>query len=131
SYANRIIASGTSDAKQPSEIKWAPILSGGSAAKMFKVRYRSGPQSTAGAALGPGVSQQAFKHAAGIRVAGVIPAREAPISKIPIGGAGFGNQVPNFLVGRPVRIKRRQVHRPLKLRHCRYKPNFRRSIAGT
>src|SRR5262249_25614790 len=91
------------------------------------------PSMQAGAALGSGVSQQAFKHAAGIRVAGVIPAREAPISKIPIGGAGFGNQLRNsyFLVGRPVRIKRGQVHRPLKLRHCRYKPNFRRSIAGT
>jgi len=45
----------------------------------------------AGAALAPGVSQQAFKHAAGIRVAGVISARVTPISKIPIGGASLGD----------------------------------------
>src|SRR5262249_51846548 len=45
----------------------------------------------AGAALEPGVSQQAFEHAAGIRVAGVIPARVTPISKIPLGGASFGD----------------------------------------
>jgi hypothetical protein len=41
---------------------------------------------------GPGecnrVQQQAFKHATGIRVAGVIAARVTPISKIPIEGAG-------------------------------------------
>jgi hypothetical protein len=45
----------------------------------------------AGAALAPGVSQQAFKHAAGIWVAGVVSARVTPISKIPIDGAGFGD----------------------------------------
>jgi hypothetical protein len=45
----------------------------------------------AGAALAPGVSQQAFKHAAGFRVAGVISARATPIGEIPIKGAGFGD----------------------------------------
>jgi hypothetical protein len=45
----------------------------------------------AGAALAYGVSEQAFKRVAGIRVAGVIPVRATPISKIPIGGAGFGD----------------------------------------
>jgi hypothetical protein len=42
----------------------------------------------AGAALALSVSQQAFKHAAGFRVTGVIPARVTPFSKIPIGGTG-------------------------------------------
>jgi invasion protein IalB len=37
----------------------------------------------------PGVSQQAIKHPAGIRIAGVISARVTQIGKIPIGGAGF------------------------------------------
>ena len=37
----------------------------------------------AGAALALSVSQQAFKHAAGFRVACVIPARVTPVSKIP------------------------------------------------
>jgi hypothetical protein len=45
----------------------------------------------AGAALAPGISQQAFKYEAGIRVAGVISARVTPARKIPIGGAGFGD----------------------------------------
>ena len=45
----------------------------------------------AGAALALSVSQQAFKHAAGFRVTCVIPARVTPVSKIPIGGAGFGD----------------------------------------
>jgi hypothetical protein len=40
----------------------------------------------AGAALAPGVSQQAFKHVTGIRVAGVMPAHVTPSSKIPING---------------------------------------------
>ena len=44
-----------------------------------------------GAALAPGVSQQAFKHVTGVRVAGVMPARVTPMSKIPIDGAGFGD----------------------------------------
>jgi hypothetical protein len=35
----------------------------------------------AGAALAPGVGQQAFKHAAGFRVAGVIPARAHQLVK--------------------------------------------------
>jgi hypothetical protein len=52
---------------------------------------QAGRSIQAGAALAPGVSQQAFKHAAGIRVAGVISARAIPISKIPIGGASFGD----------------------------------------
>jgi len=43
------------------------------------------------AALAPGVSQQAVKHPAGIRIAGVISARVTPISKIPIGGASFAD----------------------------------------
>jgi hypothetical protein len=45
----------------------------------------------AGAALASGVSQQAFKHAAGIRIAGVIAAGATPIGEIPIEGAGFGD----------------------------------------
>jgi len=49
------------------------------------------PSMQAGAALGSGVSQQAFKHAAGRRVAGVIPARVTPSTKIPIDSAGFGD----------------------------------------
>jgi hypothetical protein len=43
------------------------------------------------AALSPGVSQQPFKHAAAIRVAGIISTRATPIGKIPIGGAGLGD----------------------------------------
>ena len=47
-----------------------------------------------GAALvEPGVSQQAFKHVTGIRVPGVVAAHVTPMSKIPIDGAGFGDQV--------------------------------------
>jgi hypothetical protein len=45
----------------------------------------------AGTAFAPSVSQQAFKHAASIRIAGVISARVTPISKIPLDGAGFGH----------------------------------------
>jgi len=45
----------------------------------------------ASAALSPGVSQQAFKHAAGSRVAGVVPARVTPSIKIPIDSARFGD----------------------------------------
>jgi hypothetical protein len=44
----------------------------------------------AGAALAPGVTQ-AFKHAADIRVADVISALATPMSKIPVGGASFGD----------------------------------------
>ena len=44
----------------------------------------------AGATLLPGVSQQAFKHATGMRVAGVIAAHVTPMSKILIDGTGFG-----------------------------------------
>ena len=47
----------------------------------------------AGATLASGVSQQAFKHATGIRIAGVIAARVTPIGKIPLGGVSFGNQL--------------------------------------
>ena len=43
------------------------------------------------AALAASVSQQAFKHVTGIRVAGVMPAHVTPMSKIPIDGAGFGD----------------------------------------
>jgi hypothetical protein len=62
----------------------------------------------ADAPLASCVSQQAFKHATGIRVAGVIPAHVAPSSKIPIDGAGFGHQVRNGdrLARRPVHVKR-------------------------
>jgi hypothetical protein len=45
----------------------------------------------AGAAFAHGISQQAFEHAAGIRVTGVISARVTPITKIPIDAAGFGD----------------------------------------
>ena len=44
---------------------------------------KPGRSMQAGAPLAPGISQQAFKHAAGIRVVGVISARVTPISKIP------------------------------------------------
>ena len=43
------------------------------------------------APLAPGVSQQAFKHLTGIRVAGLIAARVTPIGKIPLDGASFGD----------------------------------------
>jgi hypothetical protein len=43
-----------------------------------------------GAALAYGVSEQAFKRVAGIRVAGVIPVRATTISKIPIGERPLG-----------------------------------------
>jgi hypothetical protein len=69
-----------------------------------------------------------------IWVAGVVAAHVAPIREIPIDGAGFGDQLRKGtrLAGRPVRVKRaREVRPSLRLRHCRYKVNFRRSIAGT
>ena len=52
---------------------------------------KSAGQCKAGTALAPSVSQQAFKHVTGIRVAGVMPVRVTPMSKIPIDGAGFGD----------------------------------------
>jgi membrane glycosyltransferase len=52
---------------------------------------QAGRSMQAGAALAHGVSQQAFKHAAGFLVAGVMSARVAPIGEIPIEGAGFGD----------------------------------------
>jgi hypothetical protein len=51
----------------------------------------AGRSMQARAAFGSGVSQQAFKHAAGSRVAGVVPARVTPISKIPMDSAGFAD----------------------------------------
>jgi hypothetical protein len=51
----------------------------------------AGPSMQAGAALAPGVSQQAFKHATGFRVAGVMSAHATPGSKVPVDGAGFGD----------------------------------------
>src|SRR5262249_48620936 len=88
----------------------------------------------AGAALAPGVSQQAFKHTSSIRIAGVISAPVTPTTKIPIERASFGDQLRKGyrLAGRPVRVKRALEVRPrLRLRHCRYHVSFRRSIAGT
>ena len=58
--------------------------------KAFAARQTGSIQSSA-ALVEPGVSQQAFKHATGIRVAGVMAARVTPISKIPIDGTGFGD----------------------------------------
>jgi len=55
------------------------------------VRVRQCGSMQAGAALAPGVMQQAFKHAPGCRVAGVVSARVTPINKIPIDGAGLGD----------------------------------------
>jgi hypothetical protein len=52
---------------------------------------QAGRSVQAGAALAPGISQQAIKHPANIEIAGVIPGRVTPISEIPIDGAGFGN----------------------------------------
>jgi hypothetical protein len=62
----------------------------------------------ADAPLTPRVSQQAFKHITGIRVASAIPAYVTPSSKILIDGAGFGDQVRKVdrLAERPVRVKR-------------------------
>jgi len=51
----------------------------------------AGRSMQSGAALGYGVSQQAFKHAAGRRIGGVMPARITPSIKIPIDGAGFSD----------------------------------------
>jgi hypothetical protein len=51
----------------------------------------AGPSMQAGAALAPGISQQAFKHAAGFRIAGVVSAHATPIGEIPIEGAGLGD----------------------------------------
>ena len=64
--------------------------------KVFSMVMQPGrPSMQASAALAPGISQQAFKHAAGSRVAGVIPARVTPSTKIPIDGAGFSDKVRN------------------------------------
>src|SRR5262249_5417200 len=53
---------------------------------------RTAPESIqASTAFASGISQQAFKHAASIRIVGAISARVTPISKIPIDGAGFGH----------------------------------------
>ena len=60
------------------------------ARKAFAARRTGSIQSSA-ALVEPGVSQQAFKHVTGIRVAGVMAARVTPISKIPIDGTGFGD----------------------------------------
>src|SRR5262245_14277970 len=73
-----------------------------------------------GAALASGVSQQAVEEAAGIGVAGVIPARIAPTGKIPFDGTSFGDQDCNGCgpLGRPVCVKRRREVQPrLRLRH--------------
>src|SRR5262249_14275907 len=61
-----------------------------------------------GAALEPGVSQQAFDNAAGIQVARLISARVTPARKIPIGGAGLGDsgRKSHRLAGPPNRLKR-------------------------
>ena len=87
----------------------------------------------AGPALAPGVSQQAFKHVTGIRIAGVMPARVTPMSKIPIDGAGFGDELRkgHLLAGRPVRVERVRERPCLTLRHCHYRVSFCRSIAET
>jgi len=101
---------------------------------MVKQPGAAGLSMQAGAALAPGISQQAFKHAVGFRVAGVISAHATPIGEIPIEGAGFGDQIDKRyrLAKRPVRAKReREIHPRLRLRHCRRKVSFRRSIAGT
>src|SRR5262245_28319677 len=67
----------------------------------------------AGAALGPGISQQAFKKETGVGVGCVIPARTAPTGKIPIEGSGSGDEV------RKVCVKRVGEFRPdLMLTHC-------------
>ena len=58
---------------------------------MVKQPGAAGLSMQAGAALAPGISQQAFKHAVGFRVAGVISAHATPIGEIPIEGAGFGD----------------------------------------
>src|SRR5262245_31361943 len=65
------------------------------------------------AALGFGISQQAFKKETNIGVAWVIPARATPTSKIPIKGSGSADEV------RKVCIKRAGEFRPgLMLTHC-------------
>jgi hypothetical protein len=63
-----------------------------SAARLLSARaQQAGISMQARAAFTPGVSEQAFKHATGIRVASVISTHVTPISKIPIDAAGFGN----------------------------------------
>jgi hypothetical protein len=47
----------------------------------------------AGTALALGVSQQAFKHATGIRVAGVTAAHVTPVVEVPIDRASFGDHL--------------------------------------
>src|SRR5262249_29969016 len=54
-------------------------------------RRPAGRSMQASTAFAPSMSQQAFKHAASIRIAGVISARVTPISKMPLDGAGFGH----------------------------------------
>ena len=75
-----------------------------------------------------------IQHVTGIWVADVIAAHVTPTSEIPIDGAGFGDQLRKGrrLAGRPVRVKRaREVAPRSRLRHCRYKVGFCRSIAET
>ena len=57
---------------------------------MFRAMLWLGSIQSSAALVEPGVSQQAFKQATGIRVAGVMAARVTPIRKIPIDGTGFG-----------------------------------------
>src|SRR5262249_21236219 len=87
---------------------------------VFLVRRRPSPQDVqqvgpsiqAGAALAPGISQQAFKKETDIGVACVIPARATPTSKIPIEGSGSGDEVRKSCVKRA-----REVRPCLRLRH--------------
>ena len=58
---------------------------------LLLVRVQQTRSIQAGATLTPCVSQQAFKHATGIRVAGVVAARVTPISEVPFDGAGSGD----------------------------------------
>jgi hypothetical protein len=71
---------------------------------MVKQPGAAGPSMQAGAALAPGVGQQPFKHAAGFWVVGVMSAHATPSSKVPVDGAGFGDQLRKRyrLVRRPV-----------------------------
>src|SRR5262249_16542452 len=51
------------------------------------------PVTQAGAALALGVIQQAFKHATGIWVAGVIAAQVTPAAEVPTDRASFGDHL--------------------------------------
>ena len=86
-----------------------------------KMRRATARSMQAGAALAPGISQQAFKHATGIWVAGVIAAHVTPSGEIPIGRAGFDDEFRKaYGLGRPVGVKReREVHPRLRHCHCR------------